>query len=311
MKAISIYILLLLMVACTCVDKPPEVDPPIPPVSGLGGLLGGCASCDEHDGGIRDMETMLNRKVDYALAWGWAHTQNDWEYSVTWIKENHAGDYAKLIWSMPMIRVGSKFSDCINGSLDGAYKEWARVVSGVDPEGIIRTGHEMQGNWYDWGWGVGGTPQEYAQCFQHIVTVMRTVGPKLKFDWNPGLGSWAGHDAVETYPGDAYVDIVSLDTYEDKQWVKGTPEERWQHFLTADGRGLTFWNDFAIKHGKPLAFNEWASNYDDGEYVTRMAEWMKGKNIHHQMYWNSEAAFSGSFAVHPVNGAAYKKAFGK
>lgn len=293
-------------VLVNAVTPVPDPIPDPTPVTGV--WLGGCASCDNDEVGITSLERLVGRNVDYALAWGWFPTLNDFTYSVTWIKENHGGH--KLIWSMPMIMSGSKLADCINGKFDSGYKEWARVAGGVDPEAIIRTGHEMQGNWYDWGFGVGGTPAEYAQCFQHIVKAMREVSPKLKFDWNPGLGSWAGNDAVPAYPGDEYVDIISLDTYEDTQWDKGTPDQRWDHFLNADGRGLTFWNDFATKHGKPLAFDEWASNYNDGEYVTRMANWMKGKNIHHQMYWNSNAAFSGLLSDHPVNAAAFKKAFG-
>lgn len=300
---------LLLLTACC---KDPEPNTPVPdPTPVTTTWLGGCASCDNDESAIVSLEGLLGRKVDYGLAWGWADTMNNWLYSVTWIKENHGSH--KLIWSMPMLLSGSTFPDCVAGKFDSAYQEYARVAGGVDPEAIIRTGHEMQGNWYDHGaWNPGNSPDLYAQCFRHIVTTMRAVSPKLKFDWNPGLGSWAGHDAVLTYPGDDFVDVISIDMYEDSQWTKGTPAERWQQFLTVDGRGLDFWGKFTKDHKKPIAFDEWASNYDDGEFVARMAEWMKAHgNVHHQMYWNSEAAFSGSFAVHPKNGEAFKKYFGK
>ncbi len=299
--------LLIFLVGCTTATTPVDNPPQPAPTT----MLGGCASCDEGDAGIASMETFINRKVDFALAWGWADTKNNFEYSAQWIKENHGSHL--LVWSMPLIIHGTTFADCYNGVYDSSYLSIANTINGVNPEAVIRTGHEMNGNWYDWSMdGPAGTAAEYAQCFAHISTLMKTVSPKFKMDWCPGAGLWAGIDSTRAYPGDAYVDIIGLDQYEDSQWTKGTPDERWQQFLDNQGRGLTFWADFAKTHKKQLAFDEWASNYDDGEHIARMAAWMKANgNVHHQMYWNSESAFSASFNTHPVNGAAFKKAFGK
>ncbi len=296
--------LLIFLVGCTTTPPDTTVLPGSTPT-----LLGGCASCDEGDAGIAAMETFLGRKVDFALAWGWADTKNNFEYSATWIKENHGSH--KLVWSMPMIIHGTTFADCYNGTYDSSYTIFAQTVLSADPEAVIRTGHEMNGNWYDWSMdGPAGTAAEFAKCYAHIATVMRAVSPKFKMDWNPGAGMWAGMDSVRAYPGDEFVDIIGLDQYEDSQWTKGTPDERWNQFLDDAGRGLTFWADFAKTHKKMLAFDEWASNYDDGTHIQHMAEWMKANgNVHHQMYWNSESAFSGSFSTHPTNGAAFKKAF--
>lgn len=299
---------------CTVVQTTPDPVPiPVPTTAIM--ETGGCGSCDGGPGGITNtdaMSTWLGKTLDYVLVWGWAGDQSQQEYWAQNRSELWPAKY-KILWSVPMIIQGTNFADCYNGKYDSSYKTVATTIAARDSKAIIRMGHEMNGTWYDWSMdGPAGTAAEFGQCYAHVVTVFRSVSKDFKFDWNPGSGVYAGNDPVKAYPGDQFVDIVSLDQYEDSQWHKGTPDERWQHFLDNDGRGLTFWADFAKTHGKQLAFDEWASNYDDGEYITRMAAWMKSSgNVHHQMYWNSDVAFAGSLDTHPVNKAAFKKAFGQ
>jgi len=276
--------------------------------------LGGCGSCEGGPNGINLMDqfaTFLGRSLDYVLVWGWAPDKGQMEY---WAKnriELWPSRY-KILWSVPLIIKGMTFADCYNGKFDSTYTIVAKTIADRDANAVIRMGHEMNGNWYDWGIkGPAGSDKEFGKCFAHVATVMRKAAPGFKFVWNPGIGIWGGLDPLPAYPGDEFVDYVSLDLYEDSKYVKGTPDERWKHFLTTEGRGLDFWSGFAQGHHKPMAFDEWGSNYDDGVLITHMAEWMKGHNVHHQMYWNSEAAFSGSFEKHPNNGRIYKQLFGK
>lgn len=277
-------------------------------------MVVGCGSCDGSERGIVNMDKLaatLGKPLDLIQVWGWAGDQGQQEYWATNRNELWPSKY-NIFWTLPMIISGTTFADCYNGKYDSSYKIVASTIATRDPSAIIRTGQEMNGNWETHSMnGPAGTAAEFAQCFQHIVTLFRQVSPTFKFDWNPGIGMWAGLDGVTTYPGDAYVDYVSLDMYEDSQYVTGTPDERWQHFLDVDGRGLTYWAQFVKDHGKLLGIDEWASNYDDGVFITHMAAWMASNNVHHQMYWDSDMAFNGALDTHPVNGAAFKKAFGK
>ncbi len=298
----------------TIVVNPPIQPVPIPPITPVTGtLLVSCGSCDGGPQGIintDDLAKFMNKPVDLVLIWGWAADQGQQEYWATNRSEMWPAKY-KILWDMPMIIHGTTFADCYNGKYDSSYKIVATTISARDPAAILRFGHEMNGNWYDWSMdGPAGTAAEYAQCYQHIVGVFRAISPKFLFDWNPGLGMWAGLDGVRTYPGDAFVDFVSLDMYEDSQWFKGTPDERWQYFLDGDGRGLTYWAKFVKDHNKQLGFDEWASNIDDGSLIGHMAQWMKDNPTHHQMYWDSDAAFKGSFASNPNNGKAFQQLFG-
>jgi hypothetical protein len=275
--------------------------------------LGGCGSCQGGPQGIADIndfQTTLGRDVDYVLAWGWAPTAHDMEFSITYLDQLWPSSF-NVHFDVPMIVSDTTFADATNGIYDSSYIAIAQTIANRDPGSIVRMGHEMNGNWYPWSMdGPAGTAEEFARAYAHIVTVMRSVAPKLKFAWNPGIGEWAGLDAVRTWPGDAYVDFISLDMYEDHRYTSGTPDERWTHFLEMDGRGLDFWASFAEQHGKPLAFDEWASDIDDGMLVQHMHDWMSTHEVAYQMYWDSDAAFPGSFATNPVNGALYRQLFG-
>lgn len=306
--------MLLTLTACTTTPGTPAPPVPVPPPPVVAGpLLVGCGSCSNVVVDMDVFSTFMNKPLDYVEVWGWAADQGQQEFWPGYVSSYWpASD--KIWWTVPMIISNTTFADCYNGKYDSSYKIVAQAIAARDANAVIRTGQEMNGNWESHSMnGPAGTAAEFAQCFQHIVTLFRGVSPSFKFDWNPGIGMWAGLDSVTTYPGDAYVDYVSLDMYEDSQYTDATwtPDQRWQHFLDVDGRGLTFWAAFVKSHGKQLGLDEWASNIDDGTMITNMANWMKTNPVHHQMYWNSDAAFKGSFATNPVNGAAFKAAFGK
>ena len=289
--------------------NPPDPTPdPAPQTNNP--LLGGCGNCDGVDA-LRGFESYINRPVDYVLVWGWAQTAGDLMYAFHYLDEMWPASY-KLHYSVPMVLMHGTFAEVYNGSLDAVYRDVAQTIANRDPNGIIRLGHEMNGNWYDWSQdGPAGSSAEFTWAYQRIVTVFRSVSPDFEFVWNPGAGKWAGIDSISTYPGDAYVDYMSFDMYEDAGWAVHSPAERWNHFLDNDGRGLDWLAQFAGQHGKAMAFDEWGSAIDDGVFITNMHAWMSTHNVAYQMYWNSNAAFTGSFDSNPVNGATYQRLFGR
>jgi glycosyl hydrolase family 26 len=133
---------------------------------------------------------------------------------------------------------------------------------------ILRLGHEFNGGWYTW--RASGKEAAFAGYWRRIVTAMTSVpGHELQFNWNPTLGH-LGMRPDLAWPGDAYVDIVGLDVY-DQSWSAGTypipagaahdDARRRQALVWAqilDGAyGLRFWQRFGEAHGKPLAISEW------------------------------------------------------
>ncbi|MEZ0314661.1 MAG: glycosyl hydrolase, partial [Myxococcota bacterium] len=285
----------------------PEPQPEPQPNSAL---VGGCGNCDGVDA-LRGFESYINRAVDYVLVWGWAQTAGDLMYAFHYLDEMWPASY-RLHYSVPMVLSGGTFAQVYNGSLDDVYRDVARTIANRDPQGIIRIGHEMNGNWYDWSQdGPAGSSAEYAWAYQRLVNIFRGVSPDFKFVWNPGAGKWAGIDSISTYPGDAYVDYMSFDMYEDAGWAVHSPTDRWNHFLENDGRGLNWLARFAGEHGKAIAFDEWGSAIDDGVFITNLHGWIGSHNVAYQMYWHSNAAFPGGFEDHPVNAATYKRLFGR
>ena len=136
---------------------------------------------------------------------------------------------------------------------------------------ILRLGWEFNGGWYTWRVDNAEQAKHFAGYFREIVTTMRGVpGHDLKFCWNPNV-MWTGYDMELAWPGDAYVDYVGVDIY-DQSWVKNTypipadatDKERlerhkraWNEAVNNDSWGLQYWVKFAKRHKKPLCLPEW------------------------------------------------------
>lgn len=135
---------------------------------------------------------------------------------------------------------------------------------------ILRPGWEFNGDWYTW--RAKGKTTAFIEFWRQIVTTMRAVrgAETLKFCWNPTLGDQQ-FPADEAWPGDAFVDIVGLDVY-DETWnadtypwpagataaeIERRQKKVWDEWIVNSPRGLAFYTKFAKSHGKPLAFPEW------------------------------------------------------
>ncbi|WP_432221127.1 glycosyl hydrolase [Flavobacterium sp. TMP13] len=81
---------------------------------------------------------------------------------------------------------------------------------------IFRPWHEFDGNWFWWG-AAYCTPAEFKQNYQFTVTYLRDVlGVKnLLFAFSPDQGWNSESEYLSRYPGDAFVDVLGFDDYED------------------------------------------------------------------------------------------------
>jgi len=135
---------------------------------------------------------------------------------------------------------------------------------------ILRPGWEFNGGWYTW--HAKGKAEAFAEYWRQIVATMRAVpgAESLKFCWNPTLGE-QDFPAEQAWPGDASVDYVGLDVY-DETWhpdtypwpanasaaeIETRQKRAWQEWIINSPRGLGFWTKFARDHHKPLAIPEW------------------------------------------------------
>jgi hypothetical protein len=199
---------------------------------------------------------------------------------------------------------GVTFTDCASGAYDAQFVNLGQfLVSQARGDSYLRIAWEANGNWYPWHSGNAASPTEWVQCFQHAVSAVRSAAPAVKIDWNMNADTKtpASGDPRDIYPGDAYVDVVGVDFYDN--WPALTSDDLWSaHYmdLTSSGgpHGIGAWLAFAVSHGKPLSVPEWAivnssaSNCgcggDDPVYVGHMLDFFAASaaNIAYESYFN-------------------------
>ncbi|MFJ6069466.1 glycoside hydrolase family 26 protein [Streptomyces sp. NPDC093065] len=154
------------------------------------------------------------------------------------------------------------------GRFDQHFRALAeRLVALKVPDTVLVLGWEMNGTTYTH--RCGPDPEAWKTYWNRIVTTMRAVpGQKFRFDFAPSRG----RDAVpwtQCYPGDATVDIVGMDSYDQPRGM--TFDEQ-----VKEPYGLQAHVDFAKAHGKPVSYPEWGlfRNGDNAAYMRRMLAWM-------------------------------------
>ena len=112
-----------------------------------------------------------------------------------------------------------------SGKHDAYITQVAKAAAAYHYPFVLRTLHEMDGNWYPWGYRANGNenPADYAIAWRHIVSIFRREGAtNVQFAWviaagvlNDNLLNKYGDILKQMYPGDEYVDWVGLDGYSD------------------------------------------------------------------------------------------------
>ena len=217
-------------------------------------------------------------------------------------------------------------ADVASGVWDAMFTTGFTLIAASRPNCILRIGHENYGNgWYPWCGAALSTL--HTACFQHLVTLARTVSSSFKFDWN-GAQNYTGYDpmtASGAYPGDSYVDYISADWYDGLGFTAGT----WMN------GGAAGWNAavtqylveglaFAIAHGKPFCIPEFGlgqTTYnpsgglpeDDPNWVKAAYTWMRANeaNLGYVLYFQNEGGSNpGSLNLNPQSAAVFAQLFG-
>jgi len=104
----------------------------------------------------------------------------------------------------------------------------------------MRFGHEMNGDWYPWGSGfnqgtttrhLGNTPQDYINAYRHVVDRFRVAGlasNMVKWVFSPNV--WSTDNFSQFYPGDSYVDMISVSGFNFGTQTTLHPNLTWQTF---------------------------------------------------------------------------------
>jgi mannan endo-1,4-beta-mannosidase len=99
------------------------------------------------------------------------------------------------------------------GRYDGYLSAYAGSVRAFGHAVIIGFGHEMNGNWYPWGYG-HVPPSVFVAAWRHIVALFRSRGAdNVTWLWTVSAGSAGTGPIAAWWPGESYVTWVGIDGY--------------------------------------------------------------------------------------------------
>ena len=176
----------------------------------------------------------------------------------------------------------------VNGAWDDQYREIAAVVAAYPGPILIRFAHEMNGNWYPWGYTNGtNTRAAYIAAWRHVVTLFRRAGASnALWVWSPniiwkgaGTGPWTPD---QYYPGNAYVDFTGLTGYGN-------------HLPNAAQTYNATMAEIAKVSKKPMILTEvGADGPDKTKWIAGFGEWLSTHPIVKGIIWFNKTTADGA-----------------
>ncbi|HEY2278082.1 MAG TPA: glycosyl hydrolase [Streptosporangiaceae bacterium] len=104
-------------------------------------------------------------------------------------------------------------ADIATGSQDAYLHRFAAAVKAFGHPVVIGFGHEMNANWYSWGYGQA-SPAAFVAAWRHIVTLFRQQGvPNVTWMWTLQADEKGTGPVAAWWPGASYVTWVGIDGY--------------------------------------------------------------------------------------------------
>jgi beta-mannanase len=153
------------------------------------------------------------------------------------------------------------------GAFDPYIRRAAREAAAYGQPFLLRFAHEMNGSWYEWGAIPGNSPADYVAMWRHVVSIFREEGAtNVRWVWSPNVYGSGGTEPFQAYyPGDEWVDFVSLDGY---NW-SGLKPSGWRSFAEVFESSYQAMTELT---GKPLMISETASPETGGDKAAWIRE---------------------------------------
>lgn len=190
--------------------------------------------------------------------------------------------------SLPPWVTGGRWDAAAAGTYDTHYQAMGATIVTKRPskKTIIRPGWEGNGTWYEWRADATGGLPAYIAGFRRMVEQMR-IGAEAHLTGSSALivVSWSlsaldpyfGDPLATQYPGDTWVDIIGVDSYDNNGKTTSA---------TVPGHADIYQRvyDFAKSHGKWMAFDEWGLHNtgqsgeggDNPLHIKAMFAWFRG-----------------------------------
>jgi len=236
-------------------------------------------------------------KADLLERLNWVDARGSRPYIVWQPYDDSAGYYARGTQSLlPSIIPVPGY----DGDYDDTIRTWAQAAKDFDEEFDIVLGHEMNGNWFSWGYvpddyydpilnpnpqpitdpnAVGhnnNTPQMFMDFFQHVVDIFDQEGAdKVSFVWDVNA-DWIDTFKV-AFPGDAYADRMGMNGF---NWGYQKPVDPnnpnwddWREFsqIFADWGGFSTYQELTTLSTHPIIIGEFGTNVPEPATLVLLA----------------------------------------
>ena len=279
----------------------PRVPPTPPPSGDLGfgfGVYRGSGAADEVAAYERWIGRPVTHVVDFVGGAG-EESKNPWKSidDPSWWCNRWRDTGRKVVYSVAILPDDRL---TLEAGAQGSYNDhWRRFGEVMVQRGcgdpILRLGWEFNGRYYPW--AAGGKETAFAEYWRQIVNTLRSVeGTAFTFEWSPIAGNYNA-DVDAAYPGDPFVDIVGLSSYDTSPLDSPDVDQRW-HYRLNEPIGLLWHRNFSTRHGKPMSYPEWGLTVRPGDdlggddnprYIESMYEWFSENNVEYASYFETDA----------------------
>jgi hypothetical protein len=192
--------------------------------------------------------------VTYSERTSWRTITNPWMGSTT---GHFAGFAGTWVISQPLFPESGpekgNLRDCAAGAYNAHWRQFGTWLNRMGrSDSFVRLGWEFNGLWFAW---AASDPDNWIQCFRNASSAIRATDPAVRIDWNFNAhGSQTPVGVFGLYPGDNYVDVIGVDSYDHYPPSHDSAEFDEQCHGT---EGLCVAIAFARQHNKLFSVPEW------------------------------------------------------
>lgn len=170
----------------------------------------------------------------------------------------------KVILNIEFFDKKPNLDEIIAGEYDAQLRAFGKAAAADGREIWLRPLHEGNGDWYNWGvfYDPSHSTESYRAAFQHVVKVLRETGGKFKFQLNINRKNGKNKQTPlkEFYPGDSYVDMVTITNYNRAYTTK--QHQRWLQFRDDFDNA---YEQVSAMTGRPIGIAEMSSTSYGGD----------------------------------------------
>jgi beta-mannanase len=165
-------------------------------------------------------------------------------------------------WGEALDQPAFRTAAITRGDFDDYLTAWGVALASWDGPVLLRFGHEMNTETYPWSDLTNGNAAgNYAAAWRHVHDVVESAGAtEILWVWSPNVPVPGSQPFAESYPGDAYVDVVAIDGY---NWGASQSWSSWTSPCDLFASGLEMLR--SIAPGRPIVIAETGSAEEGGD----------------------------------------------